>query len=83
MTAELDAIFKAYDVRGVYPEQIDESAHHREPHAAPREFGGEKWIENPGLHLFRHATATIADLQTDVIAGAAIETNTPGPAPLS
>jgi phosphomannomutase len=25
MTADLDAIFKAYDVRGVYPDQIDES----------------------------------------------------------
>ncbi len=25
MTADLDAIFKAYDIRGVYPDQIDES----------------------------------------------------------
>jgi phosphomannomutase len=29
MTAELDAIFKAYDVRGVYPDQIDESVARR------------------------------------------------------
>ncbi len=29
MTADLDAIFKAYDVRGVYPDQIDESVARR------------------------------------------------------
>ena len=29
MTAELDAIFKAYDVRGVYPDQINESVARR------------------------------------------------------
>src|SRR5688572_15454854 len=29
MTADLDAIFKAYDVRGVYPDEIDESVAER------------------------------------------------------
>ncbi len=29
MTADLDAIFKAYDIRGVYPDQIDESVANR------------------------------------------------------
>ena len=25
MSSELDAIFKAYDIRGVYPDELDES----------------------------------------------------------
>ena len=29
MTADLDAIFKAYDIRGVYPDQIDDSVAYR------------------------------------------------------
>ena len=29
MTADLDAIFKAYDIRGVYPDEIDESVANR------------------------------------------------------
>ena len=34
-TGDLDAIFKAYDIRGVYPDQIDESVAQRVGTARP------------------------------------------------
>jgi phosphomannomutase len=44
MTAQLGAIFKAYDVRGVYPEEIDEDAANRIGRAFARWVGRDRII---------------------------------------
>ena len=44
MSSELDAIFKAYDVRGVYPDQLDESVARRVGNAFVRFTGAARVI---------------------------------------
>ncbi len=44
MSAELDAIFKAYDIRGVYPDQLDESVARRVGNAFVRFTGADRVI---------------------------------------
>jgi phosphomannomutase len=67
MAVELARIFKAYDVRGVYPEQFDESAAHRIGRAFAR------WIERQRIVLGRDCRASSPSLSSAFADGVTAE----------
>ena len=58
MPADLDLIFKAYDVRGLYPEQLDEEVATRIGHAFARFTGSEKVVVGRDM---RTSSPTLAE----------------------
>ncbi len=67
MAVDLSLIFKAYDVRGVYPEQFDEDAARRIGRAFAR------WVESPRIVLGRDCRLSSPALTEAFVSGVTAE----------
>ena len=67
MAVDLSLIFKAYDVRGVYPEQFDEDAARRIGRAFAR------WVESPRIVLGRDCRLSSPALAEAFVSGVTAE----------
>src|SRR5688500_20375881 len=64
VTADLSPIFKAYDIRGVYPDELDEAAARRIGHAFAT------WADSPRIVLGRDMRTSSPALSRAFIEGA-------------